>query len=298
MTSTRTKSGRWPLSGLAVQASGLLLLLLGGAAHAQGSPWRFGQNLGMGFDTNIGNAENKQDVQGSTFVSLDSQLDYSRRVFETFAFTARAVLQGQDYFRFNKLSSAKGTGMLRLTYRPGSDFYTPELTAWGSAAYWRFESYIRTSDDYRYGLIATENLTTQVDLRLGLTGSRRISNTRVFTLHGDSASLSTDWQVSDAFTVYGGFQYYYGGVVSSGTPDANIIRAAEVIEPDDVFGGATTDQFAYRLRAHSRIGNFGLNYVVSPICTIDAQTQYIDTVADFDNRYTRWLNIVSLLLRF
>jgi hypothetical protein len=277
-----------------------LVLLCGfdGLARAQESPWKFGENLGIGFDTNIGNAEKKPEVQSSTFGALDYQLDYNFRPLESVSVQVRAALQAQDYFRFNRLSNAKGSGMLRLVYRPGPGFYVPELSAWGSAGYWRFGSYIRTSDEYRYGLGLAENITTRIDLRLSLTGSRRISNTRVFTLHGDSAGLNFDWQVLDPLALYGGVLFHYGQVVSSGSPDGKIIRVAEVIEPDDAFGGFATDQFAYRLRAHTRIGSLGLNYQFDPSWTVDAQTQYIDTRGGFGNNYSRWISIVSLLLRF
>ncbi|MBL6750622.1 MAG: hypothetical protein ISP90_08870 [Nevskia sp.] len=268
------------------------------AAWAHEPDFTFGADTAIGFDTNIKYAEDSRDVVGSAVASEDLRADYLRRLGEDFAAQLRGSLKGEQYFRYTNISSVKGAGMLRLVYRPSGAFFAPELSAWGSAAYWRFGSYIRTSREYRYGLAAAEGLTTRISLRLSLNGSRRISNTQVFTIDSRCAGLGLDWRLADRLTAYGNYQYHYGQVVSTGTPSGRIVGAADVIEPDDAFGGQAAGQFAYRLKAHTGIADAGLNYFLSPHMAIDAQAQYIESHARLDNRYSSWISTVSLLLRF
>ena len=52
-------------------------------------------------------------------------------------------------------------------------------------------------------------------------------------------SVNVDWRPAGPATIYAGYQYYRGGIVSTATtPGAfKIVLAAEAIEPDDAFGG-------------------------------------------------------------
>jgi hypothetical protein len=269
-----------------------------GLALAAEGNFRFGLNMVAGYDSNVANAEHQPDIRNSLFGNLEFQVDYTRPLFATVLATARAMAAEQGYSRYGQLSNGKAGGMLRLTWRPAGAFFAPELSAWGSAAYWKFGSYIRTSDDYRYGVSALEDLTTRIDLRLNLNGTRRIANTRVFTQSSQAVGLNLDWEPSRALTVSAGSSFQYGDVESSGTPNASIIRVATVIEPDDAFGGINADEYAYKLRAHTLGDSFNLRYNFSPFATVEAQTEYADARAPFDNRYTRWISAVSLLLRF
>jgi hypothetical protein len=283
-----------------ILAAALTLLSATPALAELSLPLRFNGDLGVGYDGNVANSQNSGDIRESSLVTggLHSDYHYFPNLYTTVL--VRGSLQGEFYDQYDKLSNGKATAMLRGLYRPNGDFYTPGLAAWASVAYWKFGSKIRESNEYRGGVFASEQLTTQVSGRLGFTVSRRDSASRVFDLTGWSTALNLDWLVTPLWTVYGEYRFYHGDVVSTGSASGpyKTVLAAEVIEPDDAFGGLAGGQNAYRFDADAHIATLGVNRPLTPMLSVDAQAQYIDTRAGFDNEYRRWIGIVSVLARF
>jgi len=279
-------------------ACALLLVAAAGSADALGPRLRLAGDVGQGYDTNVGNAEFEADVRESAFTLGALTADLSLPITPYSTVLLRGSAHGERYEAYDDLSNAKGTLLARWFFRANGDFHTPLLALWGSAAAWEFESQIRDGLEYRGGAFLVQQLNTAFSARLSLAAVRRESDSRVFDLEGASAGLNLDWTPARALTVYGGYQYYRGDVVSSATPTFKVVNAAEVIEPDDAFGGFATGQFAYRLDADSHIGTAGFNLALSRRVSLDLQGQHVRTGADWDNSYRRWISSASLLARF
>jgi len=256
-------------------------------------------DLATGFDDNVTNAQHGADIRESGFASGGANVDYFRALNLYTTLVLRGSLQGEYWNSFDGLTNGKATGMARVLYRANGNFYTPTLAAWVSASAWEFDSAIRDSNEYRSGVFATEQLTTQITGRLALTANRREADGRVFDLSGWSTSLNVDWVPAPRSTVYIGYQYYDGDVASTATPSLWIGLAARgVVEPDDAFGGIAGGLRAYRLDATAQIATLGYNYALTRKLSADLQGQYITTTADYGNEYERTVAVISLLARF
>lgn len=276
--------------------SGFLALAIAMPAQAA---LRWSGELSSGYDTNVTNAAADRDVREAGLIAGGLSGSSMRELNLYTTLELRGTAAAEYSASFSPLSNGKLSGLARVLYRPNGDFFTPLLAASFSAAYWEFGSKMRDSNEYRFGMFARSNITTQVSGRLSLDYAIRDSASRVFDTRGGSLGLNLDWLPARGITVYGGYQYYRGDVVSTATSpgDFRIIRAADVIEADDAFGGFAASQLAYRLPAYSHIGTLGMNYPLSRRWSVDVQGRYIDTHADEGIGYTRGLGVISLLAR-
>ena len=281
-------------------ALGIAAVLFSLAALAE--PWSFGGTVGLGYDSNPGNAGSVDDRRDTSEISGGLSADYGHSFGLYTALQLRGSLQGDAYARNTKLSEGAATARLRLLHRPGSGFFVPVVALWGSVGARDSGSDLRDSTDYRGGAFLMEQLTTKVRSRLGYTYSRRDSKSRVFDLKGNSFNLSLDWDALPALTVYGDYQRYRGPIVVSAqgpvTPKSERLYlepAAEAIEPDDAYGD---DWFAFRLRAQTGVSTLGFNISLSGDVALDAQVQYAQSQIAGTAHYERWLGGVTLLRRF
>jgi len=256
-------------------------------------------DMASGFDNNVTTAQNDADIRESGFASVSGNVDYFRQLNLFTTLQLRGSAQAEYWNSFDGLNNGKVTGMARLLYRANGDFYTPALAAWFSASVWEFDSEIRDSNEYRAGVFATEQLTTQISARLALSANQRESDGEVFDLSGTSVSLNVDWAPPlPHATIYTGYQYYSGGVTSTATPSLAIGLAAEAIEADDAFGGLAGGLRAYRLDATAQIITLGWNQALSRKLSVDLQGQFVNTSADFGIEYEKMVGVLSLLARF
>lgn len=290
------RSASWFLPRLAAGAA-LAVALNGTQARAENT-LRISASAGVGYDANVANAEKGGQMPATGFGSASVGAQYSIPLPLNTQLVLRGTLAGDQYFHYVGLSDATATALARLLYRPGGGFYAPLFSLWGSADNSRFGSRMRDSADYRGGAFVREQLTTDISLRLGGNYAERHSKSSVFDLRGQSATLDLDWQLTPALTTYLGYGFRYGDVFSTGVPTLQVVRAAKVIEPDDAFGGVTSDEFAYRFKGHSQTGTLGMNYAFSPRFSIDLQGTDINTRAGWGNHYNHPSGVLSLLTRF
>jgi len=282
----------------AIGAALLLLATPAGAEHHVKVHWS--GDLGVGYDDNVGNAAEDNDLRDSSVVSGGVNLDYVRALSLYTALLLRGGLQGEGYEAEGGLSNGRLVAMARLSHRPGGGFYMPTFAGWVSAGALEFDSAMRDGFEFRGGLFMTEPLTTAISARLSVAASQRQSDSTVFDLSAWSAGLNLDWAVTPGFTLYTGYQFQDGDVVSTGTvpPKAMHIAggcgSASACDPDD----ALDNQFAYRVDASTHIGTLGLNVPLSQRMALDAQARRVDSSTDGGTSYERWQGGVSLLLRW
>lgn len=254
--------------------------------------------LGAGYDDNVGNAAQDADARDSATLSAGLNLDYRRALSLDTALLLRGGLRGEGVERVDGLSHARALALARLSHRPQGGFYMPTFAGWISAAALEFDSALRDGFELRGGVFVQEPLTTAVSARLGIGVAERRSDGDAFDLSAWSASLDLDWAVGSGLTLYAGYQYHDGDVVSSGTlPPKSThlpggIGSASAADLDDALEG----QFAYRLAAKTQLATVGFNLPLSQRLALDGQLRRVDSVAG-ETRYERWQGLLSLLLR-
>jgi hypothetical protein len=259
---------------------------------------RLNGSAGVGYDSNIGAAQNDDEKVDSAFYSALMAADCIVPVADRFSFTFRGQLQGDAYDKFDDLSNGRALGLVRAAWKPGSAFFTPVFSIWGSAARLEYGSEIRTGHEFRGGVFVTQQITTLISAKAEIKGFHRAAKGRVFDTSGQGAGLTFDWMITPVVSTQAGFEYWDGDATSSASPTARIARAAEEIEPDDAFGGIDANQFAYRIDARTRIATLGANWRIARDWALDAQLQSISVDGHFGNQYDRLIGTVGLLVRF
>lgn len=274
---------------------------------ALASDWaafQFAGDLGGGFDDNVSNSVAGQSARQSGVVTSALHASTARLLSPNVRLQLRGTLRAEAITDYGDLSNAKLTGLARVFYRPDAGFFTPTLALTAAAAQWQFGSRIRDSVEYQLGFFLEQPVTTLVSSRLTLAATQRESASRVFDLAGQAVSLDLDWRANPRLTVYGGYQFRSGDIVSSaviggGSPaDYAVTDRAEVIEADDAFGGFATGTFAYRLDADTQVGTLGLNRSFSRSLSVDLQVQSVRSDAGGGIHYDRLVGTASLLKRF
>ena len=274
----------------AVVFAGLLALL---PQAGLASP-RLSGELAFGYDSNTSNAAQGDSAHESENALIGVAADSSWRLSRTTSAMLQAGLQAQRDFQFERLSNFKLSALARGLYRANGEFHTPTLDISGAVAWWDFGSRIRDSAEYKLSAHITEQITTRISARLGVSASWREARGSAFDLNARSALFDLDWILHPRLTAYLGYQYRDGDLVSSGEPEG----AAKAIEPDDAFGGAEAGQFASRLGADAQIGTAGFNFSLTPRLALDVQGQFVDAESDGGVHYRRRLALTSLLFRF
>jgi hypothetical protein len=296
---------RFPLvntPGQTLHASGLAALLLaaccGSAVAGPPDALNFSGSLGFGYDGNPANAESGNTVTGTGYAAANLAASLTQRPGDSTAILLRGSLDGQQYFNYVGLSSAKATLLLRGLYRPQLGFLSPTFAAWGSAAALQFGASMRNSGEYRGGLYAAEQLTTTLNLRLGGYYVERRSASGVFDTDGRAATLDADWLLGQRLTGYLGYEFRYGGFDTSSPPDPGAAAGATASASDDAIVRDGVRDIVYRLQGHAQSGTLGMNYALTPSLALDAQAQGIRTRVSTGDHYTRMMSTLSLLARF
>lgn len=274
----------------------LILLCLSGAAGAA-SPWAFGGNLDLGYDSNSGNAQGGTEAIDSGVANLNLSLGGQLPLTDRLALLLRGSLQHQQYERIEGLTNGKATALLRLLLRPGRDVQSPTFSLSASTAIWRFDSQQRDSEESRASLIWQQPLSTRFGTRLSVNGSRRRApDSAVFDLDNRSLALDLEYQLTPALRLNTGYLYQRGDTVATSLPGPLILSAAEAVEPDDAFGNGRR---AYRLEAATGVSSLGLGYALSQRWSLDFQAQHVSARSErADIDYERWLLTGGLLWRF
>lgn len=281
--------------------TGAALLLLSTSALAERPvKVRWSGDLGVGYDDNVGNARDRVNIRDSTVVAGGVNLDYTRALSLNTGLLLRGALQGEAVEAEDGLSHGRLLAMARLSHRPSGGFYMPTFAVWASAAALEFNSTMRDGFEFRGGLFLSGPLTTSIAARFGVAAVERSAANYVFDLSGWSASVNLDWAVTPGVTLYTGYQFQDGEVVSTGTvpPKSTHLPtrcgAASACDPDDALKG----QSAYRVDAKTRLGTLGINVPLSPRFSLDAQVRHTDSESDGGDGYDRFQGLVSALTRF
>jgi hypothetical protein len=259
---------------------------------------QYSGSASMGYDSNPGDAESGSRVPAAAYGSAGVAAGQLFRVGPNTAMLLRASVDAQQYARYDGLSNAGATLLLRGLYRPGGGFFVPTFAVWSSADGSAFRSRLRSGGEFRGGAYAVEQLSTAISLRLGGYASERDSRSSVFTLHGRAATLDGDWLLGSRLTAHFGYEYRAGSFAVSSPADPGAAAFASAKTRDDSLSIAGVDNIVYRLDGRTQIGTLGLNYALTPALALDAQAQGAHTRAVSGDDYDRWLGELSVLVSF
>lgn len=257
-----------------------------------------GGDLGVGYDDNVGNAQDGDEARDSTVLGGGAHLDYTRALTLQTALLLRGLLQGEAFEAESGLSHLRLGAMARLSHRTGGGFYAPTLAGWLSAAALEFDSAMRDGVEYRAGFHVIEPLTTAVSARATVAAAERSADNAVFDTSQWSAALNLDWSVASRLTLYAGYQFQDGDLVSTGnvppksTHNLAGCGSADVCDADD----ALENLSVYRLEGTTHVVTLGGNVPLSARLALDAQLRRADASAG-ENGYERWQGVVSVLMR-
>lgn len=282
--------------------SALVLLLAPGVLAAE---LRLGGDLGFGYDSNPLNARG-EDVQGGGFATFGLRADQPLREGLSSRWDLRGSLQGEAWDEPGGLSHIRGQAQLRWRYRADGGFYTPSLSAWGSAVWLEYDSHLRDGAEVRLGISLQQPVNTAFIARAAAGAFTRDSASPVFDLAGASLALGMDWTPVPRLVVYGAFQWQVGDTVST---SSTVLPYADVGEPEDALrrrsaaksshiAGCVGQTCAYRVDAETGIASLGLNLALGRDWALDLQSLYADSRVDRGGRYYRGSGVLSLLGRF
>lgn len=202
----------------------------------------------------------------------------------------------EDFEDLDRLE-LKAEGRYVAQFRRGFSAPIYELNA--SAKLIDSVSDIRDGWEIAAGAMMTRRLTTALTGRMGLRATRREADEfRAFDNKRINLFFNGDLQVARQTVLYGTYIASGGDVVATAQPTFKVVDAAEVIEPDDAFGGLESNRFAYRLDATVHIVTVGWNQTLGPSTSLDISLQGLTAHADGDNDYERGIARLSFLHRF
>lgn len=136
------------------------------------------------------------------------------------------------------------------------------------------------------------------DFTAGARADIRLARTEVFDTVKGQLFTRANFTPAQRLTLRSGLSLVFGDEVSTATPTLAIVNTAEVIEPDNAFGGFAAQRFAYQLSATSVILELGANVEFTQQISGDVGLRIVNTQADADISYDRYLLSVSARYAF
>ena len=204
----------------------------------------------------------------------------------------------ESFDAFDDLSNLTFDANLKYRFAQSVKYSAPIYSLTLKAGGIDSESEMRDSTTVSLSLDLNKRLTTALRMTAGVSANARESKSEVFDTSEARVFINLDIDLSKAVLLYATYSFITGDIVSSGTPSLDFINAADAIEPDDAFGGKTTNQFAYRLDADTNVIALGYNHILSRSISIDLSYQFADSQAAGDIEYERNILRASLLGRF
>lgn len=261
---------------------------------------RYSYDVAFVNDDNIRRSRWAEDIREDNILDLSFNARGSLKLSRYSNLSVGAQLGAEKYSTFDLLDNFRYALKLKYSFAFASGFLSPVYAIKLDIGGIQSESDIRTSDTASIGLEMNKWLSDAVILTLGYKYKQSEASTRVFDTEENQLFVNLDLELSNRNVIYMTYHYISGDIVSSATPRLSIINIAEVIEPDDAFGGLTTNQFAYRLDADSQLFTVGFNSALTRSLSYDLSVRFIDSEAtqNADIFYERLIIRAGLLGRF
>lgn len=243
-------------------------------------------------DSNPAKAEFDRDIESTTsFLGRVGGNLYARDLINNEFVSSGFSINASASFEHN--ADIEGLGESR--YRASVDWFRENKKATGTP-FIRLglgTTYIDSQTERRDGVAvdlgASINFqpTNFFDTTLGVQLAVTDAETEVFDTTKSTLFATANFSPMPKLVLRTGLRFVFGDEVSSATPNLNIFNNAEVIEPDEAFGGLSADRFAYLLGATSAIVELGGGYRITDTVEANLLYRYVNTEADGGIGYDR-----------
>jgi FimV-like protein len=232
------------------------------------------------YDDNIRKSRYPSDIRDDYLVNLTlhGRMIFSVSEFSNMTLGARFGIE--KFSTFDKLDSALIEANMKYSFAFSSSFSAPTYSLKLQLGTQDFESDMRDADFAGIGFEVGSQLTDRLFLIGGVKAKTRESRSQVFDTTENQVFINVDLNLSRRTLMYLTYSLLNGDLVSTATPRLVFINAAEVIEPDDAYGGVAFDQFAYRLDATTQVVTLGYNHALRRGLTFDLSLRYVSSEAD------------------
>jgi hypothetical protein len=253
-----------------------------------------GVDLKLISDSNPAKAEFDRDIEAtSSFLGRLSGNLYSRPLRNDEIVSSGFSINGSGSYEHN--ADIEGLGESR--YRASVDWFREDKKSAGQP-FVRLglgTTYIDSQTERRDGIAldagASINFqpTNFFDTTLGVQLAVTDAETAVFDTTKSTLFATANFSPIPKLVLRTGLRVVFGDEVSTATSGLNIFNNAEVIEPDEAFGGVPADRFAYLLGATSAIAEVGAGFGISESVQANILYRYVSTEADGGISYERSL---------
>jgi len=271
-----------------------LTLVAAGAASNTSAAELTGVDLKFINDSNPAKAEFDRDIEATSSVlgRLTGSL-YSLPLTSNDLISSGLSISGSASFEHNL--DIEGLGESR--YRVGLGWFRESKEGPGNpfirlslgAGYLDSQTEIRDSVLLDIGGSINFQPTNFFDTTLGVQAELREAETDVFGTTKSTLFATANFSPIPRLVFRTGLRYVIGDEVSTATPTLNIVNNAKFIEPDEAFGGAPAERFAYLIDANSAIAEAGVGYGISGTVQANLLYRFVSTEADGDISYDRSL---------
>lgn len=260
--------------------------------------FRYSYDLSIAYDDNIRRAQNEVDIRADNIFNLTLNAKAGKSLSRFTLMTYGGSISAEKFTTFKELDNLSFNANVRYRFAFASGFTSPIYSIGFKVGGIESAKVARDSNVYTVSLGLNKWITDTINMSLGLDYKQQESKSRVFDTVENRLFANFDINLSKIALLYSTYTYIVGDIVSSATPTLAIINASDAIEPDDAFGGITTNQFAYRLDSDTQVITLGYNQIMSAKTSLDFSYRYVKTVSEGNIEYDRSIFRASLLGRF
>jgi len=260
--------------------------------------------IALRYEDNLSRANRGPDIEEDMVTALSAGAGYLKTLDDRSQLLISAYLAHENFAEFDDLNNIAVNTAIVYTLQPRRGYTQPWYEFSLAASRIQFDdSDIRDSYLFRAGAGAGKRLSDRLSGKITYSYEHRQSDEQVFDtdVHQLDALLVHAW--SRAVSLFASYRLQVGEVVSTATPNPEIIAASESVAPDDVFvpglgPGCMNRRCAYRLDAVGHIFEAGLEVGLNALLTLDISGRYFIVDGDGLDAYRGWMYRAGLFIQY
>ena len=270
------------------------LIILGATPYAVRGDWIFGADLSGRHDSNVGNAEPRDDIVADTILAARLSMFQLFPLDDSYSLTVGGDLRGESYHRLSGLNNASLDGVLTLKKKWGLGAFAPWARAGVSVARSSYDDSYRNAWEYRATLASGRRLDERWNISAEYAYERLAARPQMEVVPGlsgdaysqDSHNLGAnlEYSLNESIFLVLGLLARHGDVVSTTEPGLKIYTSPLALAEDPAFG---PEEYAYRLSGTTYGFRAGVNNSPTPHSLVGVGFERLDTHASGGNNYTK-----------
>lgn len=262
---------------------GLLLitgLVFCSGAHAAPSDTQ--ADVGCMFDDNVTRA----NEGGAKLNDYSCSVNLSQPIIFPLVEHARILLAGslggEIFERYKGLSRLTEAVHGEIQYRSTAKFGTPVFALFARIIAEQYQSDLRDGIRYSAGISMRQTVTDRIQLFGAMAHNMRDGKRKVFDNRDNSARLNLDYSQGTADTIYLGWEYRIGDLVTSGVGLGNTYNS-QAYALDDAFPGKQI--YCFRLNGTTALTTIGYNRKLGARDSIDFSWKQVRSSVSYEASY-------------